>query len=102
VAARRDRVRNGVPRALAAGVPDKGNPRAHRLREVKDAPLLSQRQAEVTVLGEYIDHHVKQEQKEIFLKVKKSDLDTKALGAELSARKEELMQAMDSAAEAES
>lgn len=47
--------------------------------------------AKVKVLGEYIDHHVKEEQGEMFPKVKKSDLDLAALGAELLTRKEELM-----------
>ena len=47
--------------------------------------------AKVKVLGEYIDHHVKEEEGEIFTKVKKGGLDTAALGAEIAMRKEELM-----------
>lgn len=47
--------------------------------------------AKVKVLGEYIDHHVQEEQDEMFPKVKKAGLDTKAVGEELAARKEELM-----------
>lgn len=46
--------------------------------------------AKVKVLGEYIAHHVKEEQDEMFPKVKKSDLDLNALGEEMAERKEEL------------
>lgn len=47
--------------------------------------------ARVKVLGEYIDHHVKEEESEMFAKLKKSELDLDALGDDLAARKEELM-----------
>jgi hypothetical protein len=46
--------------------------------------------AKVIVLGEYIEHHVKEEHKEMFPKVKKSGIDLKALGQLLEARKKEL------------
>lgn len=50
--------------------------------------------AKVTVLGEYIRHHVKEEQGELFPKCRKAPMDLKALGAEMAARKEELMAEM--------
>lgn len=49
--------------------------------------------AKIKVLGEYIDHHVQEEQNELFKEVKKAGLDTAAVGEELAARKEELMAA---------
>jgi len=48
--------------------------------------------ARVTVLGEYIDHHVKEEREEMFPKARKSELDLVAMAEELSQRKMELME----------
>lgn len=47
--------------------------------------------ARVKVMGEFVKHHVKEEEKEMFAKVRKTDLDLKALGEQMAARKEELM-----------
>jgi len=46
--------------------------------------------AKVQVLSEQIEHHVKEEEDELFPKVRKADLDLKALGEQLAARSQEL------------
>jgi hemerythrin superfamily protein len=48
-------------------------------------------EAKVKVLGEYVKHHISEEHKEIFPKVRKAKLNLKELAGELKARKEELM-----------
>jgi len=48
--------------------------------------------AKVKVLSEQIEHHVEEEEKELFPEVRKADIDLKALGEQLFERKKELMQ----------
>ncbi|WP_431122585.1 hemerythrin domain-containing protein [Variovorax paradoxus] len=49
--------------------------------------------AKVIVLGEYIDHHVKEERNEIFVKARAvKGLDLMAMREQLATRKEELME----------
>jgi hemerythrin superfamily protein len=47
--------------------------------------------AKVTVLGEYIDHHVEEEENEMFPKCRKAKMDLVGLAASLATRKEELL-----------
>ncbi|MDP9963099.1 hemerythrin superfamily protein [Variovorax paradoxus] len=55
--------------------------------------------AKVIVLGEYIDHHVKEERNEIFVKARAArGLDLMAMREQLAARKEELMEELTAAA----
>jgi hemerythrin-like domain-containing protein len=50
--------------------------------------------AKVKVLGEEIDHHVQEEEEEMFPKARKSGLDLIALGQEMAMRKQELLTTM--------
>jgi len=47
--------------------------------------------AKVKVLGELIDHHVEEEEDEMFPKVRNSGLDLQVLGVAMASRKEELL-----------
>lgn len=51
--------------------------------------------ARVTVIGEYVKHHVKEEEKELFPKLRETELDLDELGARLATRKAELMGEME-------
>ena len=53
-----------------------------------DQPLFD---AKVKVLGEYIAHHVKEEENEFFPKRRKTSLDLAAMGEQIAARKHQLM-----------
>jgi hypothetical protein len=54
--------------------------------------------AKVKVLGEYINHHVEEEEGEIFPKVRKARIDTITLGEEIAVRKAEVMEQLGVAA----
>ena len=54
--------------------------------------------AKFTVLAENVRHHVKEEREEMFPKARATDLDLKALGAMMLARKEQLVKGNGSAA----
>jgi hemerythrin superfamily protein len=50
--------------------------------------------AKVKVLGEYVNHHVQEEEGKLFPKVRKAKLDTESLGEQIAARKGEVMDQM--------
>jgi hemerythrin-like domain-containing protein len=63
----------------------------HLIAQIESsAPESEEFDAKVKVLGEYVKHHVKEEQNELFPTVRRSDVDLAALGGQLAARKSEL------------
>jgi hemerythrin superfamily protein len=61
------------------------------IRQIQESePGDAQYDAKVTVLGEYVKHHVKEDEGKIFPRMRKSGVDLTALGQQLAARKNTL------------
>lgn len=67
----------------------------------EDSPESEEFDAKVKVIGEYVKHHVKEEQGTIFPMAREADLDLKELGEQLAARKSELKGEMGESGEEE-
>jgi hemerythrin superfamily protein len=66
------------------------------IRQIQESsPSDEHYDALVTVLGEYVKHHVKEEEGEMFKKVRKSELDLAALAGEMRERKSALAPAAE-------
>jgi hemerythrin superfamily protein len=56
--------------------------------------------AQIKVMSEWVKHHVKEEETQMFPKLLKTDMDMKELGAAMAARKEELIEEYDEESDA--